>query len=208
MKKYEFTGETKKICGKTLQRIRARISFGNVSSGDIGGWVENEENLSHDGDAWVSGDANVYGNAKVYGNALISGDAWVYGNALISGDAWVYGDYDYTTIKGFGTEFRNTTFFRCSDKKVRVNCGCFHGTIEEFRNQVKKTRTGKIAKEYLRIAYLMEYHFSEYDNENRNAKVCMYNDGGYCRSCVDLRNSELGKDCVDYANDDIKDGDE
>ena len=61
---------------------------------------------------------------------------------------------------GFGTEFRNTTFFRCKDGEVRVSCGCFFGTIEEFREQVKATREGKIAQEYLKIADLMEYHFS------------------------------------------------
>lgn len=35
----------------------------------------------------------------------------------------------------------------------------FFGTINEFRKQVKDTRKGKIAKEYLMIADLMEEHF-------------------------------------------------
>jgi hypothetical protein len=127
----------------------------------------------------VSGDAKVYGNAEVYGNAKVSGNAWVsgnaevygdakvYGNAKVSGNAWVsdnakvYGNADYTTIHGFGTQFRTTTFFRCKDKKVRVACGCFFGTIPEFREQVKNTRKGKIAEEYLMIADLMEKHFEK-----------------------------------------------
>nr|DAK54745.1 MAG TPA: Putative transferase, nesg, ydcK, Structural Genomics.38A [Bacteriophage sp.] len=131
------------------------------------------------GDAWVSGNAEVYGNAKVYGdawvygntevygNAKVYGDAWVYGNTKVYGDAWVYGNAevsgnaDYTTIHGFGTQFRTTTFFRCKDKKVRVACGCFFGTIPEFREQVKNTRKGKIAEEYLMIADLMEKHFEK-----------------------------------------------
>ena len=103
----------------------------------------------------VSGDARVYGDAMVYGNAM------VYGDAMVSGDARVYGDADYTTIHGFGTQFRTTTFFRCKDKKVRVACGCFFGTIPEFREQVKNTRKGKIAEEYLMIADLMEKHFEK-----------------------------------------------
>ena len=45
-------------------------------------------------------------------------------------------------------------------EKIIVACGCFCGTIDEFREQVKNTREGKIAKEYLMIADLMEYHFS------------------------------------------------
>ena len=58
MKKYEFTGETKTVFGRTLHRIRAILDFGDVKAGDIGGWVEKESNLSHEGDAWVYGNAH------------------------------------------------------------------------------------------------------------------------------------------------------
>ena len=179
MKKYELTTDTKVVFGRKLFRIKALMSFGNVKEGDIGGYIESEDNLNNDGNAWVYGDAEVYGNARVYGNAWVYGNArvygdaevcgdaevygnaWVYGNAEVYGNARVYGNADYTTIKGFGPEFRNTTFFRCKDDKIRVKCGCFYGDLEEFRQQVKDTRDGKIAKEYLMIADLMEYHFSE-----------------------------------------------
>ena len=185
------------VFGKKLFRIKALISFGCVEAGETGGWVEKEENLSQSGDAWVYDNAKVYGNAKVrdnakvYGNtkvcddtlvcgdALVYGDAWVCGdacvrgnakvcgNAWVCGDAWVCGNADYTTIHGFGTQFRTTTFFRCKDKAVRVSCGCFFGTISEFREQVKKTRSGKIAEDYLAIADLMEKHFEKEENHGR-----------------------------------------
>ena len=113
------------------------------------------------GNAEISGDARIYGNAEISGDARIYGNAWVFGDARISGDAKVYCNADYTTIKGFGTNYRNTTFFRCKDDLVRVKCGCFFGTIPEFREQVKKTRKGKIADEYLMIADLMEMHFKK-----------------------------------------------
>ena len=138
MKKFELTSETKiNIFGKKLFRIKALISFADVEAGETGGWVEKEGNVNQSGDAWVSGNAEVSDNAEVYGNA------------------------DYTTIHGFGTQFRTTTFFRCKDKKVRVACGCFFGTIPKFREQVKNTRKGKIAEEYLMIADLMENHFEK-----------------------------------------------
>ena len=104
MKKYELTSETKVFLGKTLYRIKALVQFGNVNAGDLGGWIEKEENLSQSGNARVYGDARVYGNAWVYGDARVSGNAWVYGdarvsgnaevsgNARVSGDARVYGD--------------------------------------------------------------------------------------------------------------------
>ena len=130
-------------------------------------------NAEVSGNAWVSGNARVYGNAEVSGNAWVSGNAevsgnaWVSGNARVSDNAWVSGNArvsdnaDYATIHGFGTQFRTTTFFRCKDKQVKVSCGCFYGTIPEFREQVKNTRKGKIAEEYLMIADLMEKHFAE-----------------------------------------------
>ena len=162
MKKFELTSETKiNIFGKKLFRIKALISFADVEAGETGGWVEKEGNVNQSGDAWVYGNAEVSGNAKVYGNAKVSGNAMVSGNAIVYGDAMVSGDADYTTIHGFGTQFRTTTFFRCKDKKVRVACGCFFGTIPEFREQVKNTRKGKIAEEYLMIADLMEKHFEK-----------------------------------------------
>ena len=148
MKKFELTTDSKILFGRKLFRIKALVSFGNVGAGDIGGFVEKEENLSQDGDAWVYGNAMVYGNARVSGNAMVSDNV------------------DYTTIKGFGSEFRNTTFFKCKDGKVRTQCGCFYGTLDEFREKVKQTHgESKFAKEYLMIADLMEYHFKGDDEE-------------------------------------------
>jgi hypothetical protein len=163
MKKFELTAEfVTNVFGKKLFRIKALVAFGNVEKGELGGFIEKEDNLSHDGNAWVSGDAQVYGNAQVYGDAWVSGDARVYGNAQVYGDARVSGNADYAVVKGFGRCFRTTTFFRCKDKILRVQCGCFYGDLAQFREIVKKTHgDSKYAKEYLAIADLMELHFSD-----------------------------------------------
>ena len=113
------------------------------------------------GNAFVVGDALVYDNAVVCDNAVVRGNAMVRGDAMVCDNVRVFDNADYTTIKGFGTEYRTTTFFRCEDKTVKVSCGCFLGTIDEFRVQVIKTRKGKVAEEYLAIADLMEKHFKE-----------------------------------------------
>ncbi|HFU3860537.1 TPA: polymer-forming cytoskeletal protein [Streptococcus suis] len=98
-KKYELVlDDTISFWGWKLFRIRALISFGSVEAGDLGGYIEKEENLSHDDNAWVSGDAKVWGNAwvsgnaKVCGDAEVSGDAKVWGDAEVSGNAWVSGN--------------------------------------------------------------------------------------------------------------------
>ena len=163
--------------------------IGVVNSGDCGGWIESEKNLQVYGNAWVSGNAWVYGNAQVYGDARVSGNAqvygdalvsgnaqvygdarvsgnaWVYGDALVSGnaqvygDARVYGDAAICMFSGFGSEFRTTTAFIDKIIGVRVVCGCFTGTIEQFRERVIKTHgeDSKNRKLYLGMANMIEY---------------------------------------------------
>ena len=160
MKKFELTAEfVTNVFGKKLFRIKALVAFGNVEKGELGGFIEKEDNLSHAGNAWV------YGDAWVSGDAQVSGDARVYGNARVSGNA------DYAVVKGFGRYFRTTTFFRCKDKILRVQCGCFYGDLAQFRKIVKKTHgDSKYAKEYLAIADLMELHFAEEEEKQEAAE--------------------------------------
>ena len=134
--KYEFTGETKIVYGRTLRRIKAIVAIGaTVAPGDIGGWIESENNLSVSGNAWVYGNAMVYDDAMVYGNAKVSGNAKVYVNAMVSGNAEVYGNakvYDnagYMTFKNSWSSGRWFTY-TASNKKWKV--GCFYGTGDEL----------------------------------------------------------------------------
>ena len=74
-KKYKLTDETINIGGTTLYRIKALKNFSDVKKGDKGGFVESEDNLSHDGDCWI------YNNAKAYGKATVFDHAKVFNNA-------------------------------------------------------------------------------------------------------------------------------
>lgn len=113
--------------GRRLYRITALKDFVTVDGrkvykGEIGGFVESENNLSQEGTCWIFDDAivyddavicdnaivcdaakvcneaKVYDKAKVTGCACISksakvyGTAFVYGYAKVCGDAEVYGD--------------------------------------------------------------------------------------------------------------------
>ena len=144
MRKYEFTGEVKMWLGRTLHRIKAVVAFGDVKVGDIGGWIENEENLSHDGEAWVYGEARVYGEAWVYGKACVYDEAWVYG------EAWVCDNKCWLGIACIGSRNDFTTFFRTKESKIFVSCGCFKGDIDQFAKKVKKTHgDNEHAKAYM-----------------------------------------------------------
>ena len=203
MKKFELTSEfITNIFGTKLFRIKALVDFGDVKAGELGGYLEKEENLDHDGDAWVFDNAWVSGDARVFGDAYVSGNAWVYGDARVFGDAWVFGDArvfgdayvfgnarvygdacvsgnarvfdnawvygdacvygnaDYAYAHGFGSVNRTTTFFRLNDGGVGVRCGCFYGTLDEFREKVREThKESNLAQEYLMLADLMEMRF-------------------------------------------------
>jgi len=75
--KYEFTKETREFLGRTLHQIKAVADFGEVKAGDLGGWIEKEENLSQGGACWVGGNAQVWGDAQVYDNAQVCDNARV-----------------------------------------------------------------------------------------------------------------------------------
>ena len=76
----------------TLYRIKSLQEFGDVSKGDIGGYIEREDNLSHSGNCWVYCDARVFDNASVLGNAAVSGNALILANATIRDNAFVTND--------------------------------------------------------------------------------------------------------------------
>ena len=127
-----------------------RIKYAEV--GDLGGYIEKEDNLS--GDAWVSGDA------QVSGDAWVSGDAQVYGNAQVYGDARVSNNNEHCGFDCFGSVNRHTHAYKTQSGKVEITCGCFRGSIEEFDRQVKKTHQGnKFERQYMAIAEVIKIKF-------------------------------------------------
>ena len=91
--KYRLILEDCKInYGRKLYRIEALKDFGAVKAGELGGYIESENNLSFDGEAWVCENAEVFDDARICNNALISGNARIYGNAIVSNKATVGGN--------------------------------------------------------------------------------------------------------------------
>ena len=172
MKKYEMTSNTKEFAGRKLFQIRALKDFGDVKAGDLGGYIEKEENLSQDGIAWVFDNACVYDNARVLCNAYVCGNAYVYDNAQIYDDARIYDNvcvygnaYVYGDAKVFGNacvcddaevfdnarvlgnaQVYDTTWIHC-DAQISSNADyiCFKGFGSENRNTIMfKTKNGDV----------------------------------------------------------------
>lgn len=122
-KKYELTNDTIEHYGTVLHRIKALKDFGIVKAGELGGYIESEDNLSHEGDCWVFDEAVVKGKAKVLDNAKAEGNAQVSayaivknygtvaGNAIVTGHSKVY---EIGIIFGNATMNEKCELFGCA----------------------------------------------------------------------------------------------
>lgn len=159
-KKYKLTDETITFNFIKLHRIEALRSFGNVRKGDKGGFIESEDNLSHEGNSWVYNEAKVYHKAKVLDNATVRDYAVITGYAILSDnvtvmdktvvthqakilDYSVIEDYafisDKAVIRGFST-IKDKAFIY-GNAKIE---GCIIGGHIEVRDDVTISKEVKI----------------------------------------------------------------
>ncbi len=109
--KITFTNGTKyKMVPESngLYRIIALKDFGNVKEGDVGGLIENPENLSQDGHCWIGQDASVVGNSVVHDDAQVYGFARISQFVLIGNNAKVY---DSASLHGNISIYDNAQVF-------------------------------------------------------------------------------------------------
>ena len=94
-----------------LYRIRSLRNFSDVKKGDLGGYIQSEDNLSHEGNCWVYDNAKAYEDAKLFDDSkifdkvrvfgcahlhdndvIIRGNAKICGHAIISNNVTIDGD--------------------------------------------------------------------------------------------------------------------
>lgn len=162
-KKYELTDETIEILGHVLHRIKALTKFGWVNKGELGGYIEKEENLSQYCKCWISDKAMVYGDARVYGNATVRDNAIVCGHAEISDNARVCDDAIVcSNAQVFGNALIYATA-KVSDN-VRVfgysHIGGDSDIYEETVITVKKNVNESHDLLFEKIGVVTEHHYS------------------------------------------------
>ena len=131
MKKYELTNETITIDDDIkLYRIKAcrqlKLRDKTVNVGDLGGYIQSESNLSHEGNSWIYDDARVYDNATVFGDASVYDNARVYGYAKVYGDAIILDNarvYGKAEVNGDSQIFSNTNIHGDSKLCGTIVCG-------------------------------------------------------------------------------------
>lgn len=142
-KKFELTDKfVINAFGIKMFQIKCTKSFKYANEGDLGGYVEKEDNLSQSG------------------NAQVSGNAWVYGDAQVYGDARVENNHMHCGFDCFGSFNRHTHAYKTKGNKVEITCGCFRGNLEEFEKKVEETHKGTIyEKQYKAIINLIKIKF-------------------------------------------------
>ena len=130
--------------GTKLYQIKCTKTFKYAKEGELGGYIEREENLSQEGNAWV------FDDAQVYGNACLKSDA------------------DHCGFDCFGSSNRHTHAYLTGDNTVEITCGCFRGSIEEFEKKVKKTHDGTVYEnQYNAIINVIKIKFGSAQRQNR-----------------------------------------
>ena len=104
-KKYELTDEAIKVGRHTLHRIKALKDFSDIKKGDLGGFVESEENLSLEGNCWIYDKGCVWNHGCVSDNGFVSGNEYVCDNGFVFGNGHVSG---HGHVCGDGYEFIST----------------------------------------------------------------------------------------------------
>ncbi|WP_312670189.1 YdcK family protein [Pseudescherichia sp.] len=86
---YQDNGEKRHV---TLRQIVALQDFHDVQAGTLGGWVEDEQVLSQQGNCWIYDENSmVFGGSRIADSARISQPCTIYDGVDISGHAWVDG---------------------------------------------------------------------------------------------------------------------
>ena len=142
-KKYKLINKTFfHSLNRELYQVEALRDFGYVETGDIGGWVEGEKNLSQSGDCWVRDTAQVFGDAKVAEDAQVFGDAQVFDQAQVYGRARVF---EHAQVSGDAEVCDNAEVYgdACvfGDAKVCDNAEVYGDAIVHENASVKNNAT-------------------------------------------------------------------
>ena len=119
-RKYMLYGKSNHL-GRQMWRIMACRDFGSVVTGDLGGFIENSDNLSQSGNCWVGDEACVYDGAKVYGDALVYENAIVHGKVEIYDKAQVCGTCLVYSVKNYFNVDMPKSVRICGSSRVRCN---------------------------------------------------------------------------------------
>ncbi len=150
-----------------LHRICAVVDIPryHIHAGDLGGFIEDESNLSQEGSAWVGNDAVVFNRARVIDDALVDGQAHVEGS-IIEDNAHV-GD-KATVIRSSHISGNGKAYGRTIVSSSRIS-----GFASAFDDSVVAgdVRMDKSAKAYGRAFVLDSVRMTDYAEASEDCVI-------------------------------------
>lgn len=127
------------------------------------------DNVSCGDDTLIEGDCSLFGEIKLEGMCHIYGTAHLHMGPVTLKDADIFHRCQIVACLGFGSRFGSTAIYRNVYGFLSVTCGCFNGSIDEFKEEVKRTHGNSIyAKEYMAMIKFIKKHNFELEMMNNN----------------------------------------
>lgn len=137
-----FKDDYKIINGVTVYRIKALVDFDDIKAGELGGYIEKEDNLkvyySVLDPGWYSyyAELNNVRASWVYDNACVYGDSVVYSGGRVKGHSVICNSHilDDSTIDGDCSIFNSKVSYKSTivGDSFISNSGLENVTIEDF----------------------------------------------------------------------------
>ena len=137
-KKYEILMDKKNTIewkGHTLHRIKALRDFGDIKKGDIGGFVENENNLSHKGNCWIYDDAKVMDDSIMYDYSRICDKSELHDDSRMYNYSKMY---DYSELHNNSIMNDDSAMY---DNSTMHDYSIMYDNSEMYNNSTLKNKT-------------------------------------------------------------------
>ena len=196
-KKYEIIDKKERLFNPTIYRIKALKNFGDVKKGDLGGWIEKEDNLSQEGNCWVYDEAVVADDAVVLDNARLYDRTEITNNAVVCNDANLY---------GYAIVYKNAKICgnaRISDNVVIADNAVVSGNAH-VNGDAKITHDAVVTKDSDYMVFKNTWssgRYFTYTKSNKMWKVgCFYGTGDELIKKAYKDNGDKGKHYELYVN--------
>ena len=148
-KKYVLTNITMDFMGRTLYRIKALKDFADIKAGELGGWVQTEDNLSQEGNCWIYDNGKCMDNARIYTNSIMCDNSLMYGNSMM---------FDYSRMFDYSIMCDNSVMH---DHSVMLDNSIMRGESVMNNNGFLKNKENLYGKLVTKVDRFIEINNTE-----------------------------------------------
>lgn len=134
-KKYEITSSYIYVGLHKLYRIRATRDIQNpymiIHKGEVGGYIESEDNLDPYDESWIDKDVHLCENSKVKDLAYLTGNITLFDNSIVCDKVTMFG---YGEIQLFGNSniYQNARLQNKNFESMKINNSSIFGDSDIY----------------------------------------------------------------------------